>query len=120
MNLRRMTGFTALILIATIASGAGAQAVNRSPHPDGWFGIDKIKHFFVSAFINSVSYSAMQAAGVNHRPAMAGAIGITMAAGVARELHDMRVPGNLFSLRDLTWDAIGTAVGATVTAHTIR
>ena len=74
----------------------------------------------MSAFINSVSYSALQAARVNHHSAMAGAIGITMAAGLAREIHDMRVPGNIFSVRDLTWDAIGTAAGAALTSHTIR
>jgi uncharacterized protein YfiM (DUF2279 family) len=51
---------------------------------------------------------------------MGGAIGITLGLGVVRELHDMRVPGNLFSVRDLTWDAIGTGAGATLNAHTIR
>jgi uncharacterized protein YfiM (DUF2279 family) len=51
---------------------------------------------------------------------MAGAIGITVAAGLAREIHDMRVPGNIFSVRDLTWDAIGTTAGAALAAHTIR
>ena len=97
-----------------------AQGVKKSSHPDPWFGIDKVKHFFMSAFINSVSYSVLEAARVNHRSAMAGAAGITMALGIGRELHDMRVPGNLFSVRDLTWDAIGTAAGAALTAHTIR
>ena len=97
-----------------------AQSVQKSSHPDPWFGIDKVKHFFMSAFINSFSYSALQLARVNHSSAMAGAIGITMAVGVGRELHDMRVPGNLFSVRDLTWDAIGTAAGAALTSHTIR
>ena len=103
-----------------LASNAAAAQSDRPPHPDPWFGVDKVKHFFMSAFINSVSYSALQAARVNHRSAMAGAIGITMAAGLGREIHDMRVPGNIFSVRDLTWDAIGTAAGAALAAHTIR
>jgi hypothetical protein len=30
--------------------------------PDSWFASDKVKHFFMSAFIESVSYSALQAA----------------------------------------------------------
>ena len=110
-----------LVVLATaITTNVAVAQAARPPHPDPWFGIDKVKHFFMSAFINSVSYSALQAARVNHRPAMAGAIGITMAVGVGRELHDMRVPGNLFSIRDLTWDAIGTTAGAVLTAHTIR
>jgi putative lipoprotein len=89
-------------------------------HQDAWFGIDKLKHFLMSAFIESVSYSALQAVRVSHRSAMGGAIGITLAVGIGRELHDMRVPGNLFSVRDLTFDAIGTGAGAVLTAHTIR
>ena len=109
-----------VVLGAMASNVAAAQAATRPPHPDPWFGIDKVKHFFMSAFITSVSYSALQAARVNHRSAMAGAIGISMTAGLGREIHDMRVPGNIFSVRDLTWDAIGTAAGAVLTAHTIR
>src|SRR3954468_11495154 len=97
-----------------------AQVAAPQPHTDPWFGIDKVKHFFMSAFITSVSYSALQLGRANHSSAMAGAIGFSMAVGVGRELHDMRVPGNLFSVRDLTWDAIGTAAGAALVAHTIR
>ena len=88
--------------------------------PDKWFGIDKIKHFFISAFIESVSYSALQAAHVNRRPAMAGAIGVSAAFGVGRELHDKRTPGNHFSYRDLTWDAIGIGAGAVMLSHTVK
>jgi putative lipoprotein len=87
---------------------------------DSWFGIDKIKHFFISAFIESVSYSALQAARVNHRSAMTGAIGVTAAFGVAREIHDSRNPKNHFSAKDLTWDALGAGAGAVLLSHTIR
>ena len=87
---------------------------------DSWFGIDKIKHFFISAFIESVSYSALQAAHVDRRPAMAGAIGVSAAFGVARELHDKRTPGNHFSYRDLTWDALGITAGAVMLKRTVK
>ena len=87
---------------------------------DSWFGIDKIKHFFISAFIESVSYSALQAANVKRRPAMAGAIGVSAAFGVAREMHDRRTPGNHFSYRDLTWDALGIGAGAAMLKHTVK
>ena len=121
MRLRHWNSFAVVIvLLFAGATVARAQTVGRAPHPDPWFGIDKLKHFFLSAFINSVAYSALQAAGANHRSSMAGAIGITMAAGLGREIHDMRVPGNIFSVRDFTWDAIGTVAGAAITAHTIR
>jgi uncharacterized protein YfiM (DUF2279 family) len=85
---------------------------------DSWFGADKIKHFFMSVFVESVTYSALQAARVNHRPALAGAIGFTMAVGVGREIHDKRTPGKWFSYQDLTWDAIGATAGAVMLAHT--
>ena len=96
------------------------QIAAPQPHPDAWFGIDKIKHFFISAFIESVSYSALQAARVHHRSATAGAIGITIGFGLGREIHDQRTPGNIFSVRDLTWDVIGTGAGAALLSHTIR
>ena len=88
--------------------------------PDSWFAIDKVKHFFMSAFIESVSYSALQAAHANHRPALAGAIGITAAFGLGKEIHDYRNPKNHFSIRDLTWDAIGAGAGLVLLSHTIR
>ena len=88
--------------------------------PDSWFGIDKVKHFFMSAFIESVSYSALQAAHANHRPALAGAIGITAAFGLGKEIHDYRNPNNHFSIKDLSWDAIGAGAGVVLLSNTIR
>ena len=110
-----MSHILSLCLAANLVYGQAA-VVRR----DSWFAMDKLKHFFMSAFIESVSYSALQAMRVDHRAAMGGAIGITLGLGVARELHDRRVPGNIFSVRDLTWDALGTGAGAVLTAHTIR
>src|SRR3954470_15923170 len=97
-----------------------AQVAAPQPHTDPWFGIDKIKHFFMSAFIESVSYSALQAMRVDHRAAVGGAIGITLGFGLAREIPDKRTPGNIFSVRDLTWDALGTGAGFALLSHTIR
>jgi uncharacterized protein YfiM (DUF2279 family) len=86
---------------------------------DSWFGVDKIKHFFISAFIESVSFSALQAAGANRRTAMAGAIGVTAGVGIAREIHDRRTR-KAFSYRDLTWDAAGAAAAAAMLSHTVK
>ena len=80
---------------------------------DSWFGIDKLKHFFLSAFATSVSYSALQAAGANRTTAMTGAIGASAALGISRELYNLRTT-KAFSFRDLTWDAIGTAAAVGV------
>jgi len=84
---------------------------------DSWFGVDKLKHFFLSAFATSVSYSALQAAGANRSTAMTGAIASSLALGVARETYNLRTT-KLFSLKDLTWDAMGTAAAATMLNHT--
>jgi len=43
-----------------------------------------------------------------------------MAVGVGREIHDKRTPGNIFSVRDLTWDAVGATAGAVLLAQTRR
>jgi len=110
-----MTQLFSLCLAVNLIYGQAAVT-----HPDAWFGIDKIKHFFISAFIESVSYSALQAARVNHRSALGGAIAITLGFGVGREIHDKRTPGNIFSVRDLTWDAIGIAAGTVLLSHTIK
>jgi uncharacterized protein YfiM (DUF2279 family) len=87
---------------------------------DSWFGIDKIKHFFISAFVESISYSALQAAHVKRRPALAGAIGFTAAIGVAREIHDRKKPSNRFSYKDLTWDALGIGAGTMMLTNTTK
>jgi uncharacterized protein YfiM (DUF2279 family) len=107
-----------LFTLCLVVNLVYAQAV--VVHQDSWFGADKIKHFFMSAFIESVTYSALQAARVNHRPALGGAIGVTLAIGVGREIHDKRTPGNSFSVRDLTWDVVGTTAGAVLLSQTRR
>ena len=86
---------------------------------DSWFGSDKIKHFFLSAFATSVSFSAFQAVGADRRTAMTGAIGASIALGVTRELYNLRTT-RLFSVRDLTWDAIGTAAAAGMLTRTTK
>ena len=87
---------------------------------DRWFGVDKIKHFFISAFIESMTYSALQAAHVKRRPALTGAIGVAAAVGVGRELHDRKKSGNRFSYRDLTWDALGIGAGTLMLTRTMK
>lgn len=84
---------------------------------DRWVGTDKIKHFFMSAFVESVSYSTLRAMNVRHDPALVAASAITLGAGVGKEVHDHQSYG-LFSVKDLTWDIAGGAAAATVLVHT--
>lgn len=84
-------------------------AAHQGPLP----GADKVKHFFVSAFVQSVSFSVARAAGMNRADAqLAGSIS-TMTIGIAKELNDWRV-GRSFSTPDLGWDALGALTAAAI------
>ena len=77
---------------------------------DGWFGADKMKHFFMSAFIQSMAYSSVRAAGASHDGAIVSATAATVGFGVGREIYDGRVK-RAFSYKDLVWDGAGLAAG---------
>ena len=96
-----------------------ALALQLAVPPDHWFGADKLKHFFVAAFTQSVSYSALQAAHAKHGQAMTGALAVTAVVSVAKELHDRRTTG-LFSVRDLVWDAAGAGLAAVLMERSVR
>ncbi len=84
---------------------------------DHWFGADKVKHFFLSAFVESVSYSALRTANVRHDQALVAASAITVGVGMAKEVHDHHSYG-LFSVKDLSWDIAGGGAAALVLRHT--
>ena len=73
----------------------------------------------MSAFIESMTFSGLQAAGASRNAAFAGAIGTTAAFGIGREIHDKKTKG-LFSLGDLTWDAVGAGAAGLVLRKTQR
>jgi len=78
-----------------------------------WFGADKLKHFLMSALIQSTAYSTARAAGVSRAPSqMVGAAGVA-GIGVWKELHDRR-SRKPFSIEDLVWDAGGGLAAASL------
>lgn len=93
-------------MIATWLLAASLQLTPAPPPQDSWFGVDKVKHFFMSAFIQSVTYGTLRATNVDHRSSMYGAGAVTALFGVGKELRDRRA-GSGFSVRDLAWDATG-------------
>jgi uncharacterized protein YfiM (DUF2279 family) len=107
------------------AAGIGCPlAATRDPLPrraarERWFAADKVRHFFMSAFIQSVSYSALRAAHAEHGASLAGASVVTAAFGVGKEVYDRRV-GNDFSVRDLVWDAAGAGAATLLLERTRR
>jgi uncharacterized protein YfiM (DUF2279 family) len=78
----------------------------QGPPADRWFSPDKVKHFFMAAFVQSVSYSALRATDLGHRSSLIGASATSVAVSIGKEMSDARRTG-LFSKRDLVWDAAG-------------
>jgi uncharacterized protein YfiM (DUF2279 family) len=105
MRLRRLLFAILLISVALAPPPLGAQAKHVHQR-DSWLGADKIKHFLMSAFIESLTFSGLQAVGAHRNASFAGAIGATAVFGVGKEIHDKQ-RGEPFSIHDLAWDAAG-------------
>jgi uncharacterized protein YfiM (DUF2279 family) len=86
---------------------------------DGWFGPDKLQHFFTSAFVQSVGYGMLRRAGADQGPAITGASVATAIAGVGKEVYDRRTKGD-FSVRDLAWDAAGAGSASLLLVRTVK
>jgi uncharacterized protein YfiM (DUF2279 family) len=106
---------TALAALITVlfALPLPADAQSRQKPADPAFGVDKVKHFFIVGFVESMSFASLQAAGSNRSTARTGAIAAATAVSFGREIHDRRTKG-LFSVRDLVWDAIGASAALIV------
>jgi len=108
--------FLALLLLLPLS--LQAQAKNGKPG-ESFFGPDKIQHFFVSAFLQSFTYSALRATKATHQSSLAGATATSALFGLGKEVRDKRGYG-LFSVRDLVWDAGGIGTATLLIGHTRR
>jgi uncharacterized protein YfiM (DUF2279 family) len=110
MRYRGLAGhlFVALVLIEPVARPAGAR----------WFAPDRIKHFFLSFFVQSASFSVARAANAGRGTAIAAASGVTAAASMSKELWD-RKRGTGFDGRDLVWDALGAGAATALLVRTV-
>ena len=86
---------------------------------DAFFGTDKVKHFFIAGFVETMAFAGAQAAGSARSAARPVAIGTVTAVSLGRELYDLRKKG-LFSVRDLAWDALGAGAALLVVNKTQR
>lgn len=86
---------------------AASMAVPGRPIP----GPDKVKHFFMSALVQSVSFSIARAAGADRSSAQVAAGISTMSVGLLKEVRDARA-GIGFSVPDLFFDAAGALAAA--------
>ena len=103
----------ALLFLAVAAVPFTADAQARAKPADPILGVDKVKHFFIVGFVESMTFASLQAAGTNRSTAKTAAITTAAAISFGREIHDRKTKG-LFSLRDLMWDAIGASAALIV------
>lgn len=101
-----------LVMLGLMLACAG-----QTPPEDPWLAEDKLQHFALSFAATALGYGVARVA-IEPRGARAAAGGAALAAGVAKEVADVRA-GTFFSFRDLAWDAAGVAVGLTL-ANQIR
>lgn len=89
------------------------------PAGDSWFGADKVKHFFMGAFVQSVAYSAIRGTGASHNASLAAASGVTVGVSLGKELWDAH-SGGTPSVRDFAWDVLGAGAATAMLDHSIR
>ena len=88
--------------------------------PSGWLGPDKLKHFFLSAFTQSLAYSVTQVTTKGSRSSLLLSASLaTAAVGIGKEMHDRRSSG-LFSVGDLAWDVAGAGAATLLLVQTRR
>lgn len=110
----------ALAIAASVSVVPRALAAQSTAKPrDSIIGVDKVKHFFISGFVESMTFAGLQAAGANRSPARTAAISATAIVSLGREIHDRKTKG-LFSVRDLLWDTIGATAGILLINKTQR
>ncbi len=96
-----------MALAISVATPVVASPQSAGPRvKDSIVGIDKLKHFLLSGFVESVAFAGLQLAGADRTASLAGAATASITVAIGREVHGRRVSG-LFSFGDLAWDALG-------------
>ena len=96
-----------------------AKVQGQVREPDRWLGADKAKHFIISSFAYSVSYSSLQLLRVDDPARTSGAALGAAIAGLGKEFLDRR-KGGRFSPKDLVWDGAGAMLAGFLMKHTRR
>jgi uncharacterized protein YfiM (DUF2279 family) len=87
--------------------------------PDRWFSVDKAKHFFTAAFVQSVSFGASRTVGLSHSGSLVVATAVTATVSVGKEIYDRGGRGTV-SAKDLVWDAAGMVAASELLWRTER
>ncbi len=108
----RYAAKSVVVVLALFLGARDTAAQTHSAKPrEAAFGPDKVKHFLIAGFVESVTFAGLQASGANRNVARSGALAAVAGAVIGRELHDRKTKG-LFSIPDLVWGALGA--GATL------
>jgi len=98
---------------AVACLAAAVLAAQGAAGPPDLFGADKVKHFLMSALIQSATFSATRATGLSRGTSqVAGGVAVVV-FGVGKELHDRHVR-KPFSVADLLWDFGGGVAAASL------
>src|SRR5438067_7296403 len=60
---------------------------------DSLLGLDKPKHFLLSAFVQSFTFASLESTGMKYSANIAGASLLTAAVDLGKELHDRKTTG---------------------------
>lgn len=101
--------------MGTPTAVAVVDRVTSPPRADAWFAEDKLRHFAMSFATTAFAYAGARPA-LDPDAAMIVAGAAALLAGIGKELHDARA-GSGFSLKDMTWNAAGIALGLTLVHH---
>ena len=101
-----------------LAIVVGMNLSDEHPSGDRWFSADKAKHFFLAAFVQSMTYTSLRTVGLGPDASLAGASAASVGVSIGKELRDRRGGGSV-SAKDLVWDAAGIG-GATVLVRRAR
>ena len=116
---RREGSALVVLILALILLAFPAKTQAQAREPDRWLGADKAKHFIISSFAYSVSYSSLQLLRVDDPARTSGAALGAAIAGVGKEFFDRR-QGGRFSPKDLVWDGAGAILAGLLMKHTRR
>jgi uncharacterized protein YfiM (DUF2279 family) len=99
-----------LLAGAVLAAGALASP-SAFAQSDSWTGQDKLKHFGVSAPMGLLGATFAGPNASTYERVLYGAL-IGSLPGVFKELTDLRTPGSSPSLKDMSFNIAGAAIGA--------
>jgi uncharacterized protein YfiM (DUF2279 family) len=97
----------------------GLHGPGDHPGGDPWFGVDKMKHFLLAAFVQNVGYGAVRATGASHNASLLAATAATAGISVGKELWDKHAGGTP-SVRDLAWDAAGAGAATLLLRRSVH